>query len=291
MDHWIQTIADKGGEFLLTYGLRLIGVIVIFLVGRWLARALSRGVKKLLTGRKVDEVLVQFASNLARYAVLTFVALACLELFGIQTLSFIAVLGAAGLAVGLALQGTLAHFAAGVMLLLYRPFKVGEFIQTAEVMGEVEKVGLFSTTLITPDRTTITVPNGKIWGSTIQNFSDQPNRRVDVPVGVSYEADLDRAQETMVKALRAVPGVLSDPIPAAYLKGFGASSVDFELRCHCAPADYWTVREQMIRACKKALDQARIAIPAPQLAVHFAGPEFPLLGGKPAAAAQPINPH
>jgi len=181
---FIQSISGKAGEFALQYGLRIVGVVILFLVGRWVARAIGRGVKRILTKRKVDEMLVQFASNMARYAVLLFVGLACLELFGIQTMSLIAVLGAAGLAVGLALQGTLAHFASGVMLLLYRPFKLGEVIETADVIGAVEKLGLFSTTLLTPDNKTITVPNGKIWGSTLKNLSDRPTRRVDVEVGV-----------------------------------------------------------------------------------------------------------
>lgn len=287
---WWQTIADKGGEFALQYGLRIVGVIVVFLVGRWVAAAFGRGVRKVMTKRKVDEVLVQFASNLVRYAMLVFVALICLELFGIETMSFVAVLGAAGLAIGLALQGTLAHFAAGVMLVLNRPFKLGDVIDAADVVGAVERLGLFSTTLVTPDNKTITVPNGKIWGSTIKNLSDRPTRRVEVEVGISYEADLDRAQETMVKALRVLPSVLANPAPEAYLKGFGPSSIDFELRCYCAPADYWAVREQMIRACKKALDLARITIPYPQMALHFEGQDLPMFAGKQAPIPQPAKP-
>lgn len=276
----LQTVTEKGGEFALTYGMRIIGVIVVLLVGTWVARAVGRGVHKALSKRSFDEALAQFAGNLSRYGILTFVAVACLELFGVETMSFVAVLGALGLAVGLALQGTLSHFAAGVMLLVFRPFKIGEVIDTADVIGKVEKLGIFATTLVTGDNRTITVPNGKIWGSTIKNLTDRDYRRVEVPVGVSYDADLDKAQSTMLEAIRALPGVLTEPAPQAYLKALGASSVDFELRCFTAPGDYWAVREQMIRACKKALDAARIGIPYPQLDLHFDGAQLPMMAGK-----------
>lgn len=290
--NFLQSITNKGGEFALQYGMRIVGVVILFLVGRWVAKAASRAVNKLLTRRKVDGLLVQFASNMVRYALLAFVLLACLELFGVETMSFVAVLGAAGLAVGLALQGTLAHFAAGVMLLIYRPFKLGDVIQTADVTGAVEKLELFSTTLITPDRKTITVPNGKIWGSTLQNLSDQPNRRVDVEVSIAYGADLDLAQPAIVKALRGIPGVIPIPSPEAFLTGFDPLTVKLELRCYCMPADYWAVREQMIRVSKQAIDQARIAVPYAQLGVHFDAKEFPLVAASPQALApRPSSPH
>lgn len=290
--NFLQSISSKSGEFALLYGTRIVGVIVLFLVGRWVAKAASRGVFNLLSKRKVDGLLVRFASNMVRYALLAFVVLACLELFGVETMSFVAVLGAAGLAIGLALQGTLAHFAAGVMLLVYRPFKLGDVIQTADVTGTVEKLELFSTTLITADRKTITVPNGKIWGSTLQNLSDQPSRRVDVEVGIAYGADVDLAQAAIVKALRAIPGVLASPPVEAYLTGFDPGSIKLELRCSCIPADVGMVREQMVRVSKNAIDQARIAISYPQLGVHFDGKEFPLVAAAPQALApRPSSPH
>ena len=278
--NWLQSFTDKAGELALTYGVRILGVIAVLVIGRWVAGAVGRGVHKGLSNKHVDAVLVQFGGNLARYAVLTFVALICLELFGIETMSFVAVLGAAGLAIGLALQGTLSHFAAGVMLVVFRPFKIGEVIDTAGVIGKVEKLDLFATTLVTGDNKTVTVPNGKIWGSTIQNLTDREYRRVEVGVGISYEADLDKAQETLVAAISKLEGVRSDPAPQAYLKELGASSVNFELRCFVAPGDYWAVREQMVRACKKALDQARIGIPYPQLDLHVNPGSFPVLSGK-----------
>lgn len=289
--NFLQSLTSKSGEFAVLYGTRIVGVIVLFLVGRWVAKVASHAVNKLLVRRKVDGLLVQFATNMVRYALMAFVVLACLELFGVETMSFVAVLGAAGLAIGLALQGTLAHFAAGVMLLIYRPFRLGDVIQTADVTGAVEKLELFSTTLITPDRKTITVPNGKIWGSTLQNLSDQPSRRVDVEVSIAYGADLALAQSAIVNALRTIPGVMSSPAPEAAFTGFDPTSMKLELHCHCIPADYLMVREQMLRVSKQAIDQARLSVPFAQLGVHFDAQEFPLVAKPQAPTPRPSGPH
>lgn len=269
---WLPVVLEYSGKLTLA--------LITLLIGWWLIGKLTRSIGRLLDMRQVDRALGSFIGSLVSIVLRVLLLISVASMIGVETTSFIAMIGAAGLAIGLALQGTLSHFAAGVMLVVFRPFKIGEVIDTAGVIGKVEKLDLFATTLVTGDNKTVTVPNGKIWGSTIQNLTDREYRRVEVGVGISYEADLDKAQETLVAAISKLEGVRSDPAPQAYLKELGASSVNFELRCFVAPGDYWAVREQMVRACKKALDQARIGIPYPQLDLHVNPGSFPVLSGK-----------
>lgn len=253
-------------------------LIATFMVAGWAGRA----ARKVVDRSKLDPTLAQFFAGLARYAVLILGGLAVLGVFGIPVASFAAILAAAGFAIGLALQGTLAHFAAGVMLLLFRPFKVGDVVSAGGVTGKVDAIGLFTTTLDTVDNRRLIVPNGEISGSTIENITYHPTRRVDVNVGTDYGADLRAVREALEGVAASVEGGLAEPAPQIYLLELGGSSIDWVVRVWANTADYWAVRERLTGDIKEALDARDIGIPFPQMDVHLDG--FPSSSGSPAQA-------
>ena len=259
-------------ELVVKYAPSIVGVIVFlvvsFVVSGWVGRLVARGMRK----AKIEETLCRFLGNLARWIVLVMAFIACLGVFGVETTSFAAVIGASALAIGLAFQGSLSNVAAGVMLLIFRPFKVGDYIQTCGQSGSVVELTLFTTELDTLDNTRIIIPNGAIFGSTIENVTHHATRRVDVAVGVDYAADLDRTREVLMSAAGAVASGLADPPPAAVLRGLGDSSVDWQVRLWTETANYWAVRDALTRAVKMALDEAKISIPFPQRDVHMDSP-------------------
>jgi len=235
------------------------------LVAGWAKRATRRGVER----STLDPTLVVFFSSLARYAVLVLGGLAVLGVFGVSVASFAAILAAAGFAVGLALQGTLSHFAAGVMLLIFRPFGVGDKVSAADITGKVVEIGLFTTLFDTPDNRRMIVPNGAIFGDTIENETYHDTRRVDVGVGTDYSADLTATRGVLNEVAAAVEGGLSDPAPQVYLAELGASSIDWSVRVWAHTSDYWAVRERLTNQIKDALDAQGIGIPYPQMDVHL----------------------
>lgn len=243
----------------------LLFLLIGWIVANWIKRITVRGLER----AKIDQTLVKFFGNIARYTVLVLVVLACLGIFGINTTSFAAVIGAVGLAIGLAFQGTLGHFASGVMLLVFRPFKVGDVISVAGDTGKVNEIELFTTTLDTADNRRIIVPNGNIVGSTIENLTFHPTRRVDVSVGTDYGADLDHARQVMLEAALSTPHILSDPPPQVYLDALGGSSIDWKVRVWCNTPDYFAIKDELTLRVKKALDAAGIGIPFPQMDVHL----------------------
>ncbi len=251
------------------WGLRVVGAVgalfVAWIVAGWLSGTLRRQLER----RSFDATLTKFFSKLLRYAILVAAVLGVLGIFGIETTSFAAVIGAAGLAIGLAFQGTLSNFAAGVMLLVFRPFKVGDVVTVGGQTGGVTEIELFTTSLTTPDNRVIILPNSQVFGHTIENLTANSTRRVDVPVGVSYAADIDATRKVLTAAVAQIPGVLSDPAPQVFLKSLGASSVDWVLRVWTNTAEYWVVYEATVRAAKVALDGAGISIPFPQIDVHL----------------------
>ena len=256
-----RILMEKGLDAAITYGPRIIGVVVILFIGRWLAGRFARLTKAGMERAKLDGTLSQFGANMTRYFVLLITGLFCLELFGVKTTSFVAVLGAAGFAVGLALQGTLANFSAGVMLLFFRPFSVGDYVQAGGEDGQVTALGIFSTSLRTPNGTVIVVPNGGIYGGTIKNYSPSDRRRVDVVVGVAYDADIDTARAVLTEMIKGIELVDQTRDNHVYLLGLGASSVDFEVRAYGHPDNYWPVRDALFRGSKYALEAAGIGIP------------------------------
>ncbi len=253
----------------MVFGLRMITAVVIFVVGRWVARLVRRATEKMMSRSNVDATLVPFVGNLIYFALLAFVILAALAQLGVQTTSFIAVVGAAGLAVGLALQGSLANFAAGVLMLIFRPFKVGDFIEGAGVSGIVEEINIFTTHLRTFDNKTIIIPNAKITGDNITNYTRKEKRRVDLVVGVSYRDDIGKVKRVITDVLDADGRVLKDPAPTVAVLELGESSVNFAVRPWVNTADYWNVYFDTTEKLKKRFDAEGIQIPFPQRDVHI----------------------
>ena len=256
---------------IISYGTKVVGVIVLILVAWIVAGWVRRLVEKSLTRAKFDLTLARFFSNAARWGILILAILAVLGIFGVQTASFAALLAGAGLAIGLAFQGSLSNFAAGVMLLVFRPFKVGDVVNVGGSVGKVEAIDLFITTLDTPDNRRIILPNGQVFGAVIENITHHPIRRVSVPVGVDYTADIDKTRQVLEEAASKVPGILEDPAPQIFLASLGDSAVDWQVRVWCNTADFFTVLEATVRETKKALDDAGIGIPYPQMDVHVDG--------------------
>ena len=239
-------------------------LIITVVVAGWARRATRRAVER----SNLDPTLGAFFASLARYTVLILGGLAVLGMFGVSVASFAALLAAAGFAVGLALQGTLSHFAAGVMLLIFRPFGVGDKVSAAGVSGTVVEVGLFATLFDTPDNRRIIVPNGTIFGETIENETHHDTRRVDVSVGTGYDADLEATRSVLTSVAESVEGGFSAPAPQVYLSALGASSIDWAVRVWTNTSDYWAVRERLTTQIKQALDAEGIGIPYPQMDVH-----------------------
>jgi small conductance mechanosensitive channel len=252
-----------------TWGIQVVGAIAVLIIGRIAAGWIRRGVRKSLQRSKMDETLVPFVSSLVYYLVLAFVVIAVLGIFGIPTASFVAVLGAAGLAVGLALQGTLSNFAAGVMLLIFRPFKAGDVVDAGGTVGKVLEIGIFTTTMATPDNIKIVVPNSQVFGQTIKNFNGFDTRRVDLVIGISYDDDIELAKKTIHDIVVADDRVLADPAPQIEVAELGASSVDLVVRPWCQGSDYWGLRFGLTERIKIGLEQAGCSIPYPQQDVHM----------------------
>lgn len=262
-------MTDIDPSFLIPILLNVAGAIALIaatvLLGRWA----QRGTKRAMERSDLDPTLVRFFPSVARYLVLIVGGIAVLSVFGISVASLAAVLAAGAFAIGLALQGTLAHFASGVMLLLFRPFSVGDKVSVAGITGKVVEIGLFTTLFDTPDNRRIIVPNGSIFGSTIENVTYHQTRRVDVAVGTDYGTDLDKTRTVLEEAAAQTEGGLSEPQPVVYLSELGASSIDWSVRVWAQTEDYWDVRERLTKRVKDALDEQKIGIPYPQMDVHF----------------------
>jgi small conductance mechanosensitive channel len=251
-----------------TWGLKVLGAVAVLVIGRIVAGSLRRSVMGLAERTKGDATLSRFLGSLAYYVVLVVAGVAALGMIGIQMASFIAILGAAGLAIGLALQGALSNVASGVMLLIFRPFRAGDFVDLGGTTGTVESIGLFSTELNTPDNIHIVVPNSAIYGGTIKNFSHHDTRRIDLVMGISYDDDISVAMETIRTVLDGDERVLKDPPHMVAVSGLGDSSVDLVVRPWCARTDYWPLRFDLTRALKERLEAAGCSIPYPQRDVH-----------------------
>lgn len=255
-------------EFVIKYGFSLLAAVIIFIVGKWLSNVLARLTDKMMTKANVDPAIVGFTRNMVKTAVLVFTVVAAIGKLGVETTSFIAVLGAAGLAVGLALQGTLSNFASGIMLIIFRPFRVGDFIEGGGVMGTVKEIQIFVTIMATPDNRKIIMPNSKIAGDTITNFTHIEQRRIDMVFGVSYSDDLKKAKEVLQKLVEADERVLKDPAPVIAVSSLGDSSVNIICRPWVKPADYWAVCWDLTEKGKFALEEAGMTIPFPQRDIH-----------------------
>lgn len=257
------------GPMMLNWGGRIVAAILIFLIGRWIVGILVRVFASAVAKANVEETLVRFLSSLVRMTLLVFVILTAVSALGVNTLNFIAILGAAGLAIGLALKDSLSNFSSGVMLVFFRPFKVGDFVEVAGVAGTIHAVRMFSTTIKTGDNRVITVPNSLIYGSTITNYSAEPTRRIDLMIGISYNDDIPRAKALIQDILSSDDRVLDDPAPAMLLVELADSSVNIAVRPWVNSGDYWATRSDLLERIKTVLEQNGLSIPYPQHDVHI----------------------
>ena len=265
----MDTILSQLQSWVTFYGLKIVAAIVVLILGRWIAKAVGKIARRLLTKKDVDPIIVSFVGNLTYIGLLTFVIIAALAQLGIQTASFIAVIGAAGLAIGLALQGSLANFAAGFLLVIFHPFKVGDYINAAGASGTVEEIKVFTTQLRTVDNKTIIIPNAKLTGDNITNYSAKDTRRVDMLFGASYTDDLQKVRQALQSVVEKELRILDDPPTMIVLKELADSSVNFEVRAWVKTGDYWGVYFDTIESVKKRFDEEGISIPFPQTDVHM----------------------
>jgi len=255
--------------WLALYGLKVLGGILIFFVGRIVAKILRSVLLAALRKANTEESIVSFVGHLSYSAMMTFVVLAALSQVGFRTTSMVAVIGAAGLAVGLALQGSLSNFAAGVLLIIFKPFRVGDFVEASGVLGKVEELQIFTTHLVTPDNKTVIVPNSLMTGGNITNYSVKGTRRVDLVIGVSYGDNIKKVKDVLTDILATNDLVLEEPAPTVNLCELGDSSVNFAVRPWVKVEDYWAVFFGVQEAAKLRFDEEGISIPFPQSDVHL----------------------
>ena len=251
------------------FGIKIIAALAIFFIGRIVARFVTKGIHKLMASQDVDKILETFVSNLVYRTLMIFVIIAAINQVGIQTTSLIAIMGAAGLAIGLAMQGSLANFAAGILIVIFRPYKVGDFVEAAGIAGSVEEVQILTTVLKTGDNKQIVVPNAQIMGSIITNYSANDTRRVDLVVGIGYDDDIDKARDTIRALVDADERILKDPACLIAVSELADSSVNFVVRPWVKSGDYWGVNFDLTEAIKKRFDKEGISFPYPQQDVHI----------------------
>ncbi len=263
--HWLTDNSD----LLIQYGINIISAILILFVGNIITKMIANSVAKLLKRKEMDKAVIGFIHGLVRYLLFVIVLIAALGRIGVQTASVVAVIGAAGLAVGLALQGSLSNFAAGVLIVAFRPFKAGDYVEAGGVAGSVDSIQIFQTILKTPDNKMVVVPNSSVIGGPITNYSTHNTRRIDLIIGVSYGADLAKTKEVLMKTIEAESRLLKDPAPTVGVLELGDSSVNFAVRPWVKTADYWPVYFDLMQQIKENLDAAGIEIPFPQMDVHL----------------------
>jgi len=248
--------------------MNILFAIAIVFIGRIVVKWIVKLVRKLMVRSDMDPILINFASSIVNAILLLFVFIAALDQLGVDTTSLVAIVGAAGLAIGLSLQGSLQNFAAGVMLIVFRPFKVGDFVDAAGQMGVIEEISIFSTTMRSGDNKEIIIPNGQIYSGAITNYSAKETRRIDLVFGIGYDDDMLKAKEIMEGILLSHESVLAEPVPAVAVAELADSSVNFNVRPWVKSEDYWPVRADIIEQVKLAFDEQGISIPYPQMDIH-----------------------
>ncbi|EJV9306448.1 small-conductance mechanosensitive channel MscS [Vibrio vulnificus] len=259
----------NNSDLLIQYGVNIISAIVILFIGNIIVKAVANSVSKVLNKKEMDKAVVEFIHGLVRYLLFVIVLIAALGRVGVETASVVAVIGAAGLAVGLALQGSLSNFAAGVLIVAFRPFKSGDYVEIGGVAGSVEAIQIFQTVLKTPDNKMVVVPNSGVIGGAITNYSRHATRRVDLMIGVSYKSDLKKTKQVIRETLEKDARILKDPDMTIGVVALADSSVNFVVRPWCKTEDYWNVYFDSMQAIKEALDANGIEIPFPQMDVHL----------------------
>lgn len=268
----LESLSIKAYELGIEYAPRLALAIITLLIGLWIISGITKLIKLSMERSKVDPTLIPFMSSLVSWGLKVLLFISVASMIGIATTSFVAVLGAAGLAVGLALQGSLANFAGGVLVMIFKPYKVGDLIESQGHLGVVKEVQIFNTILIAPQSKQVIIPNGATSNGSIVNYTAEGKIRVDLSVGVSYDADIDKTKAVLMEVLNAHDKVMQDPAPFVGVLEMADSSVNFAVRPHCAPADYWDVYFSVNEEVKKALDKNAINIPFPQRDVHLIQP-------------------
>jgi len=256
-------------DILVQYGPKLLGAIAVLLIGLWIVGALNKSIRKMMLKSKMDDSLVPFLSGIIGALLKILLIISVMSMLGIAMTSFVAILGAAGLAVGMALSGTLQNFAGGVMILLFKPYKAGDFIEAQGHMGVVKDIQIFNTILLTPDNRKIIIPNGGLSGSSMVNYSAMETRRVDFTFGIGYGDDIDKARQVILDEINKLPYVLKDPEPFVMIGELADSSVNFTTRVWVKSEDYWTCFFELTENVKKAMDANNISIPYPQTDVHL----------------------
>lgn len=260
---WIE----KGIDFIITYGPKLIGAILIFIIGSWVVNKIIGASRKAMSKSKYDESLQRFLLNLASWALKIFLIIIVISQLGVNVTTFAAVLAAAGLAVGLALQGSLSNFAGGVLIMIFRPYKIGDLIEAQGVLGAVKEIEIFTTKLITPQNKLAIVPNGAMANGNIINYTAEGKIRVDIEIGVDYGADIKKTKEVLMSVLTSNDKVLQEPAPSVNVSELADSSINLAVRPFAKPEHYWDVYFSTVEDCKVALDKAGIEIPYPHLQV------------------------
>ncbi len=265
----MEQVLQKVWELATIYGIKLIFALLILFFGRLIAKLVTKIIERLMERSKIDPTIVRFVCSLTYIALIAFVIIAALGQLGIQTASFIAIVGAAGLAIGLALQGSLSNFAAGFLMIIFKPFKVGDYIEGAGVAGTVEEISIFTSILTSPDNKTIIVPNSKLTEGNIVNWTIKGTRRMDLIMGIGYSDDIDKARQVINNVLAEETRLLSTPEPLVAVIELGDSSVNFAVRPWVKTGDYWDVYFSLTEKLKKAFDANGISIPFPQRDVHI----------------------
>jgi len=255
--------------YLIPWGIRIITALLIFIIGRIILKQIIKGIRGMMGRLNLDPILINFLGNILYGLGLAMIVLASLEQLGVKTTSALAILGAAGLAIGLSLQSSLSNFASGVMLIIFRPFNVGDFIEAGGTTGVVEEITIFSTRLRTGDNRVVLVPNGSIYGGTIVNVSARDTRRIDLVFGIGYDDNIQQAKDIMMACMQEDDRILEDPAPAILVSELGESSIDFAVRPWVKTGDYWNVRSDLLQTIKERFDENGISIPYPQRDVHL----------------------
>ncbi len=262
-------MVEKLYDWILANGMNLVWAILIFVIGKWIAGFIRARIRSMMEKRKVDAALVSFGSSMLYYILMVFVIISAIGKLGVQTTSLVAVLGAAGLAVGLALQGSLSNFASGVLIIMFRPFSIGDVINAAGELGSVKEIGVLTTVLSTPDNKKVIIPNSAIMSGSITNITAYDTRRVDMSVGVSYSDDLDKVLDIINDVLGADERILKEPHPQVVVSELADSSVNFHVRPWVNKADYWGVFFDFQKTIKQRLDKEGVSIPFPQQDVYM----------------------
>lgn len=265
----VNTWLTNNSDLLIQYGVNVISAILILFIGNLVVKGVAGSVANVLKKKEMDKAVVDFIHGLVRYTLFIIVLIAALSRIGVQTASVVAVIGAAGLTVGLALQGSLSNFAAGVLIVAFRPFKSGDYVEIGGVAGSVDSIQIFQTVLKSPDNKMVVVPNSAVIGGAITNYSRHETRRVDMVIGVSYKSDLQKTKRVLRETLEKDPRILKDPDMTIGVLTLADSSINFVVRPWCKTSDYWTVYFDSMQAIKEALDANGIEIPFPQMDVHL----------------------